>query len=68
YCEKILPYILAFRKVYKGDVIRPRNIIHIEDGLPVHNARLNEEEYRWHNIIKMWFPANSPDLNPINHI
>jgi transposase len=39
----------------------------MEDESRGHTARLKQGEYRWHNIVKMWFPAISPDLNPIEN-
>ncbi|OCK74315.1 hypothetical protein K432DRAFT_310967, partial [Lepidopterella palustris CBS 459.81] len=26
-----------------------------------------KKEYRWDNIVKIWFPANSPGLNPVKN-
>jgi transposase len=40
----------------------------MEDGSKVHTARAVKEEWGWHGLHRIWFPANSPDLNPIENL
>lgn len=40
----------------------------IEDNAPVHKAILTQNSHNEHKIIRIEWPANSPDLDPIENI
>lgn len=60
--------------VYKGalgpwisNLNEPKTIL-IEDGAPVHKAKISEDWKRTHGITKLTWPAQSLDLNPIENL
>jgi transposase len=40
----------------------------MEDGAPVHRSKICEEWKQQHLLEKLNWPANSPDLNPIENL
>ncbi|MBW0565231.1 hypothetical protein O181_104946 [Austropuccinia psidii MF-1] len=40
----------------------------MEDNAPIHTAQARTDWRNWHNIIKLNWPAHSPDLNPIENV
>jgi transposase len=46
----------------------PRNLILMEDGAPVHTSKVAKEWRDQRSITKLNWPANSPDLNPIENL
>ena len=47
----------------------PEPIFLVQDNCPVHKSRVVEEWFNEHpDVIKMFWPARSPDLNPIEHV
>jgi len=40
----------------------------MEDGAPVHHSKVCEEWRQTHLLEKFDWPANSPDLNPIENL
>ena len=61
YRQHIVPVIHTF----KGAVQLP---ILMEDGSTVHTARATRALHEQLGILRMVWPANSPDLNPIENV
>ncbi|MBW0593789.1 hypothetical protein O181_133504 [Austropuccinia psidii MF-1] len=40
----------------------------MEDNAPIHTAQASTDWQNWHDIIKLDWPAHSPDLNPIKKV
>jgi hypothetical protein len=40
----------------------------MEDGAPIHRSNAPKEWWKERAILKLVWPANSPDLNPIEHV
>jgi transposase len=58
--------------VYNGELLHfmekvPQGLL-MEDGAPVHRSKLCEEWRQAHRLEKLNWPANSPDLNPIENL
>ncbi|MBW0463510.1 hypothetical protein O181_003225 [Austropuccinia psidii MF-1] len=63
------PGLLPFLNYLNENVaINPDELILMEDGAPIHTAQVSEAWRQQHGIRKLRWPANSPDLNPIENI
>lgn len=40
----------------------------MEDGAPAHRARSSQQQRNWYNMSSLVWPANSPNLNPIENV
>jgi transposase len=61
YREHVVPIIHQFKR----DILIP---ILMEDGASIHKAKATQELYQKLGILQMIWPANSPDLNPIESV
>jgi transposase len=67
YTQFVLPSIYQFYREVMAEVGFLRAIL-MEDGASVHTAKLTQSWHLYHGIIQMKWPANSPDLNPIENV
>lgn len=61
YCEKIVPLI-------DGMVSLRPWISVMQDNAPAHASEVTREELKQRNISPIFWPPNSPDLNPIENV
>lgn len=68
YIRRILPHIGDFLRA-EAEALRAREgPIYIEDNNSIHTSRKTTRAYRAMGILKAEWPANSPDLNPIENV
>jgi hypothetical protein len=64
--EVLKPHLLPFIKTYKEALPNPRkDTVVIEDRASAHKSAYADELYISWEVVKMFWPANSPDLNMI---
>lgn len=67
--EKVLPWVYYFMHwVAQHPYNRSRHAILMEDGASPHTAKLTKQLHDLSGVAKMCWPANSPDLNPIENV
>ena len=66
YIEHILPLIMAFRDAYTA--YTGKQLTLMEDNASIHTSKATKEAEEALGIPKIWWPANSPDLNPIENV
>ena len=69
----LLPFIIKLNlvQINENDVIQVATMgdfVFMHDNAPIHRARATEVFLEHYHINVMWWPANSPDLNPIEHL
>lgn len=47
---------------------KPKDVLFQQDNDSKHTCKLAKEWFKSHEIPLMWWPAHSPDLNPIEHV
>ena len=68
YRQRVLLWVYHFMDwVAQHPKNRPRHAILMEDGTSPHTAKLTKQLHDLSGIDKMCWPANSPNLNPIEH-
>jgi len=79
YTKYILPHISAFQESYRRRAAEVRagagaglgaggDFIYMEDNSAIHSSKLTTAAYQALGISRAWWPANSPDLNPIENV
>jgi len=58
YCERVVPLIQGWIRLNPG-------LQFMQDNAPAHSARATIEEFEERGIYSIFWPAYSPDLNPI---
>lgn len=65
YRERIVPVIHEFKNQHEQSPLLP---ILMEDGASPHSAKATQALHEHLGILRMKWPANSPDLNPIENV
>jgi transposase len=82
YTERVLPRVYHFlRNVERLERatlskrvnldqfnIKDTNCTLMEDGASIHTAKLTKSAHAERGVDRTWWPANSPDLNPIENL
>jgi transposase len=61
YCERIIPLVHGWMRMHPG-------LVFMHDGAPGHSAQFTRAELHERGINPMFWPAFSPDLNPIEAV
>jgi transposase len=67
YVQYVLPSIHAFIRQVQSEVGWLRVIL-MEDGASIHSAHITKAYHAYFGVNQMKWPANSPDLNPIENV
>ncbi|MBW0567863.1 hypothetical protein O181_107578 [Austropuccinia psidii MF-1] len=66
YQPSLLPFIAWMKQA--PWIHGHQRILLMEDNTPIHTARVSTDWQNRHDIQKLYWPAHSPDLNPIKNI
>lgn len=72
-CRKALDYINIvlegpLQYFYREMKVAQGGTFIVEDGAPVHTAKVTREWHKNHKMNALFHPSNSPDLNPIENV
>jgi transposase len=68
YVAHILPLIQSFKMEHEIFRVGISNALLMQDGASSHTARATKQALHERAIRLLWWPANSPDLNPIENV
>jgi transposase len=68
YSTGVLPWIKVYAQRLEDRLYPRQQIIVMEDNASIHNSMLTNSVRERLGLIRMPWPANSPDLNPIENI
>jgi transposase len=68
YCQHVWPYIESFRQEHEIFRVGIGNSVFMQDGSSVHTAKATERFLYERAVHLLWWPSNSPDLNPIENV
>lgn len=66
--EQILPHLASFRDAYEDEQISLGMAMYMEDSAGAHRLKLWIEALILAGLPRSYYPANAPDLNPIEPI
>ena len=66
YIKILKSYLCPFHHTVRELTGKP--VIFQQDNAPIHSAKITKEWFKTNKIATMDWPANSPDLNPIENI
>ena len=67
YSQRVLPSFYQYIRDIEREVGFMR-AIHMEDNASIHTAQLTQAYHNYYGVIRMVWPAHSPDLNPIENV
>jgi transposase len=68
YTQRIFPYIRSVVQEHEIFRVGIGNALFMQDGASPHRAIATKKMFDSHAIRLLWWPANSPDLNPIKNL
>ena len=68
YIQWIIPLIQSFKQEHEIFRVGIANSLLMQDGASSHTARATKQALHERAIRLLWWPANSPDLNPIENV
>ena len=68
YIQWILPLIQSFKQEHEIFRVGISNALLMQDGASSHTAKATKRALYERAIKLLWWPANSPDLNPIENV
>lgn len=66
YCKHILPVFTNIKRMYEQEI--GYQAVLIEDGATLHTARFTRAQYQERGNFLLVWPANSPDLIPVENV